>query len=142
MTRLLRRSSAMSGGTAFFSLVQIFRPRMRKCSGSPILSVPKKIYMLFFFYQLPPVFFYRLIWPRRYQHFTTTVFFATLLISKFCSFACVACKRRDKFYLATKLVTRLVFSRPIFFLATGVFPFPLTNWFYFVCHPCIALIQF
>ena len=36
MTRLVRRSSAMSGGTAFFSLVQRFRQRMRKCFGSPI----------------------------------------------------------------------------------------------------------
>ena len=34
MTRLVRRSSAMSGGTALFSLVQTFRQRMRKCSGS------------------------------------------------------------------------------------------------------------
>ena len=48
MTRLVRRSSAMSGGTAFFSLVQTFRPRMRKCSGSPIPSLPKKIKMLVF----------------------------------------------------------------------------------------------
>ena len=32
MTRLVRRSSAMSGGTAFLSLVQTFRQRMRKCS--------------------------------------------------------------------------------------------------------------
>ena len=30
MTRLVRRSSAMSGGTAFFSLVQTFRQRIRK----------------------------------------------------------------------------------------------------------------
>ena len=32
----------MSGGTAFFSLVQTFLPRMRKCFGSPILSLQKK----------------------------------------------------------------------------------------------------
>ena len=31
----------MSGGTAFFSLVQTFRQRMRKCSGSPIPFVEK-----------------------------------------------------------------------------------------------------
>ena len=30
MTRLVRRSSATSGGTAFFSRVQTFRQRMRK----------------------------------------------------------------------------------------------------------------
>ena len=42
MTRLVRRSSAGSGGTAFLSLVQTFRPRMRKCSGSPIRSLTKK----------------------------------------------------------------------------------------------------
>ena len=42
MTRLVRRSSATSGGTAFFSLAQTFRQRMRKCSGSPIRSIPKK----------------------------------------------------------------------------------------------------
>ena len=40
MTRLVRRSSAMS---AFFSLVQTFRQRMCKCSGSPIPSLPKKL---------------------------------------------------------------------------------------------------
>ena len=32
MTRLVRRSSAMSGGTAFFSFGQTFHQRMRKCS--------------------------------------------------------------------------------------------------------------
>ena len=36
MTRLVRRSSATSGGTAFLSLAQTFRQRMRKCSGSLI----------------------------------------------------------------------------------------------------------
>ena len=41
MTRLVRRSSATSGGTAFFSLAQTFRHRMRKCSGSPIRTIPK-----------------------------------------------------------------------------------------------------
>ena len=43
MTRLVRRSSAMSGGTAFFSLVETFRQRMRKFSGSPIPSLAKKL---------------------------------------------------------------------------------------------------
>ena len=38
----------MSGGTAFFSLVQTFRQRMRKRSGSSIPSLPKKINMLVF----------------------------------------------------------------------------------------------
>ena len=42
MTRLVRRSSATSGGTAFFSLVQTFRRCMCKCSGSPIRTMPKK----------------------------------------------------------------------------------------------------
>ena len=41
MTRLVRRSSATSGGTAFFSLVEKSRKRMRKSSGSPLLSIPK-----------------------------------------------------------------------------------------------------
>ena len=49
MTRLVRRSSATSGGTAFFSLVQTFRHRMRKCFGSPIPSLPKK--MMYFYLQ-------------------------------------------------------------------------------------------
>ena len=31
----------MSGGPAFFSLVQKSRQPMRKCSGSPIRSIPK-----------------------------------------------------------------------------------------------------
>ena len=48
MTRLVRRSSAMSGGTAFFSRVQTFRPRMRKCSGSPIPSLTKILPCCFF----------------------------------------------------------------------------------------------
>ena len=48
MTRLVRRSSATSGGTAFFSLVQTFRHRMRKCSGSPIPSLPKSLRRCFF----------------------------------------------------------------------------------------------
>ena len=43
MIRLVRRSSATSGGTAFFSPVQTFRHRMRKCSGPPIPSLPKKL---------------------------------------------------------------------------------------------------
>ena len=53
MTRLVRRSSATSGGTAFFSLVQTFRQRIRKCSGSPMPSLPKKIRWIagFFFYK-------------------------------------------------------------------------------------------
>ena len=44
MTRLVRRSGAVSGGTctAFFSLVQTLRQRKRKCSGSPIRTIPKK----------------------------------------------------------------------------------------------------
>ena len=42
MTRLVRRSSATSGGTAFFSLAQTFRQRMRKRSGSPIRTMAKK----------------------------------------------------------------------------------------------------
>ena len=42
MTRLVRRSRATSGGTAFFSLVQTFRQRMRKCSGSPIRTIPRR----------------------------------------------------------------------------------------------------
>ena len=45
---LVRRSSAVSGGTVFFSLVQTFRQRIRKCSASPIPSLPNKIYMLVF----------------------------------------------------------------------------------------------
>ena len=48
MTRLVRRSSATSGGTAFLSLVQTFRHRMRKCFGSPIPSLPKKLRGCFF----------------------------------------------------------------------------------------------
>ena len=51
MTRLVRRSSAGSGGTAFFSLVQTFRPRMRKCSGSPIRGLPKKKLRCWFRYK-------------------------------------------------------------------------------------------
>ena len=43
MNRLVRRSSAMSGGTSFFSLVQRFHQRMHKCSGSPISSLTKKL---------------------------------------------------------------------------------------------------
>ena len=43
MTRLVRRSSAGSGGTAFFCLVQTLRQRMRKCSGSPIPSLQTKL---------------------------------------------------------------------------------------------------
>ena len=39
----------VSGGTAFFSLVQTFRQRMRKCSGSSIARLPKKTNMLVFF---------------------------------------------------------------------------------------------
>ena len=46
VTRLVRRSSASSGGTAFFSHVQTFRQRMHKCSGSPLPSLPNKIKML------------------------------------------------------------------------------------------------
>ena len=42
MTRLVRRSSATFGGTAFFSLVQTFRQRMRKCSGSPISTISRR----------------------------------------------------------------------------------------------------
>ena len=34
MTRLYDAPAPVSGGTAFFSLVQTFRQRMRKCSGS------------------------------------------------------------------------------------------------------------
>ena len=41
MTRLVRRSSATSGGTAFFSIVETFRQPMHKCSDSPIPSLPK-----------------------------------------------------------------------------------------------------
>ena len=41
MTRLVRRSSATSGGTAFFSLVQTFRQCMRKFSGSPIPTIAR-----------------------------------------------------------------------------------------------------
>ena len=33
----------MAGGTAFFSLVQTFRQRMRKCFGTPIPRLPKKL---------------------------------------------------------------------------------------------------
>ena len=43
MTRLVRRSRAMSGGTSFFSPVETFRQRTCKCSGSPIPSQPKKL---------------------------------------------------------------------------------------------------
>ena len=50
MTHLVRRSSAMSRGTAFFSLVQTFRQCMHKCSGSPIPSLPKKLTCWFFFF--------------------------------------------------------------------------------------------
>ena len=42
MTRLVRRSSATSGGTAFFSLAQTFRQRMGKRSGSSIRTMAKK----------------------------------------------------------------------------------------------------
>ena len=42
MTRFVQRSSALYGGTAFFSLVQTFSQRMHKCSGSPMPSPPKK----------------------------------------------------------------------------------------------------
>ena len=42
MTRLARRSGAISRGTAFFSLVQTLRQRKRKCSGSPIRTIPKR----------------------------------------------------------------------------------------------------
>ena len=42
MTHLVRRSGAMSKGTAFFSLVQTLRQRKRKCSGSLIRAIPKK----------------------------------------------------------------------------------------------------
>ena len=56
MTRLVRRSSATSGGTAIFSLVQTFRRCMRKCSSSPIRTMPKKdaffLFVLFFYEQL------------------------------------------------------------------------------------------
>ena len=40
MTRLVRRSSAMSGGTAFFSLVQTLRQRMHQCSGFQYVPHP------------------------------------------------------------------------------------------------------
>ena len=50
MTRLVRRSSTTSGGTAIFSLVQTFRRCMRKCCGSPIRTMPKKDACLFFFF--------------------------------------------------------------------------------------------
>ena len=46
MTRLVRRSSATAGGTAFFSLVETFRQRIRKCSSSPMRSLPKKIRLI------------------------------------------------------------------------------------------------
>ena len=49
MTRLVRRSSATSGGTAILSLVQTFRRCMRKCSGSPIRTMPKKDAGIFLF---------------------------------------------------------------------------------------------
>ena len=49
MTRLVRRSSATSGGTALFSLVSTFRKRMRKCPGSPIPTIPKKSCCFFYF---------------------------------------------------------------------------------------------
>ena len=42
MTRLVQRSSPMSGGTAFFSLVQTFRQRMPKCSAFPISTIARK----------------------------------------------------------------------------------------------------
>ena len=51
----------MSGGTAFFSLVQTFRQRMRKCSGSSIPSLPKKINMLGFLFCF--VFFFCFFLP-------------------------------------------------------------------------------
>ena len=47
MSRLVRRSSATSGGIAFFSLIQTFCQRMRKCSGSPIRTIPLKDAVLF-----------------------------------------------------------------------------------------------
>ena len=50
MTRLVRRSSAGVWRYCVFSLVQTFRQRMRKCSGSSIPSLPKKINVLFFFF--------------------------------------------------------------------------------------------
>ena len=43
MTRLVRRSSAMSGGAAFFSLVHTFRQRMRKCFVSLLHSLTKNL---------------------------------------------------------------------------------------------------
>ena len=53
MTRLVRRSSAMSGGTAFLTLVQTFGQRMRKCfSGSRIRTIPKKQDAVFFLKEL------------------------------------------------------------------------------------------
>ena len=48
MTRLVRRSSATSGGTALFSLAQTFRQCMRKCSGFPNGYVPYQKKMLVF----------------------------------------------------------------------------------------------
>ena len=42
MTRLVPGAGAMSRGTAFLSLVQTFRQRMRKCCGSLIRTIPKK----------------------------------------------------------------------------------------------------
>ena len=48
MTRLVRCSSATSGGTTFFSLVQTFRQRMHTFLASPIPSLPQKINMLVF----------------------------------------------------------------------------------------------
>ena len=42
MTRLVRRSSATSGVTAFFSLVQTFRQRVHKCSGSLIRTIARR----------------------------------------------------------------------------------------------------
>ena len=47
----------MSGGTAFFSLAQTLRQRMRKCSGSsiPTVAYQKKINMLVFFFFLPAI---------------------------------------------------------------------------------------
>ena len=46
MTRLVRRSGAMSRGTAFSCLVQTFRQRMRKCSGFPLCTIPKRCWFL------------------------------------------------------------------------------------------------
>ena len=50
MTRWYDAPAPVSGGTAFFSLVQIFPQRMRKCSGSSIPSQPKKKLTCWFFF--------------------------------------------------------------------------------------------